>query len=207
MKQILEPIACIASVRAAALITIDGVPICVYNAPSRSNGAQPSAKRNDANEPAESTESDGVDEAQALAALAASWVSEVARAAAPLSWPEPQRFVLRAARGTLVITQAPGALLVVVLQGGALSEELRLPMEIVVSRLQRHLRSTRSDSPLQSATDFAPQPNLQAQVDAPIGALPKQTSTRAGEGNPAAGVIASHRTGIAPASHPTSSGE
>ena len=205
MKQILEPLARIPGVRSAALITPDGVPICTHHAHSKP--ATGEARKQDAHEASEVEEADAADDGEALAALAASWVSDVARAAAPLSWPEPMRLCLRAARGTLVIVQAPGALLLVVLEGGTSSEELRLPMEIVVSRLQRHLRSTRDEAPSESATALAARPTAATPAAAPASALPASPFTRPGQRLSAPGTSESHRTGSAPASHPTSSGD
>ncbi|MBL8861802.1 MAG: roadblock/LC7 domain-containing protein [Planctomycetes bacterium] len=121
MKHILEPLVKIAGVRTAALITNDGVPITVHGRAAPRVGA-------------EGTELD------ALAALAAGWVGEINRATAPLAWDAPRHLVLRAVRGTLVAMQAPGALLVVVLESGASAEEVRLPMEAAVGRMLRHLR-------------------------------------------------------------------
>jgi predicted regulator of Ras-like GTPase activity (Roadblock/LC7/MglB family) len=120
VKHILEPLAKITGVRTAALVTNDGVPITMQG---RSVHAASDAATVDA-----------------LAALAAGWVGEVNRATAPLAWDAPRHLVLRAVRGTLVAMQAPGALLVVVLDSGASAEDLRLPMEAAVGRMLRHLR-------------------------------------------------------------------
>jgi predicted regulator of Ras-like GTPase activity (Roadblock/LC7/MglB family) len=122
VKHILEPLARIAGVRTAALITTDGVPITVQGRAAPRGGGENG-------------------ELDALAALAAGWVGEVNRATAPLAWDAPRHLVLRAVRGTLVAMQAPGALLVVVLESGASAEELRLPMEATVGRMLRHLRA------------------------------------------------------------------
>lgn len=128
MKHLLEPLARVPGVRCALLVTPDGVPISIH------------AER--AKRTAEESEGpDAAEDVSALAALATGWTNEVQRATAPLSWGAPQRLVLRAARGTLCIVEAPGALLVVVLESGALPEDLRLPMDATVGRLERHLRS------------------------------------------------------------------
>jgi len=121
VKHILEPLARIPGVRTAALITNDGVPITVQGRAAPRGGGE-------------------AGELDALAALAAGWVGEINRATAPLAWDAPRHLVLRAVRGTLVAMQAPGALLVVVLESGASAEELRLPMEAAVGRMLRHLR-------------------------------------------------------------------
>jgi predicted regulator of Ras-like GTPase activity (Roadblock/LC7/MglB family) len=209
MKQILEPLARIPGVRSAALITPDGVPICTHHAHPQSKAAPGSARQGDASEPIEAEDTDAADDGEALAALAASWVSDVARAAAPLSWSEPARLVLRAARGSLVIVQAPGALLLVVLEGGTSSEDLRLPMEIVVSRLQRHLRSLRDES-VAGSSSTAPVANptmAPSSARPPASVLPAPAISRAGQRITAPGEYESHRTGSTPASHPTSSGD
>jgi predicted regulator of Ras-like GTPase activity (Roadblock/LC7/MglB family) len=121
VKHILEPLARIAGVRTAALITNDGVPITVQGRAAPRGGGE-------------------AGELDALAALAAGWVGEINRATAPLAWDAPRHLVLRAVRGTLVAMQAPGALLVVVLESGSSAEELRMPMEAAVGRMLRHLR-------------------------------------------------------------------
>ncbi|MCY2961602.1 MAG: roadblock/LC7 domain-containing protein [Planctomycetota bacterium] len=138
MKHILEPLARIAGVRTAALITNDGVPITVQGRAAPRGGGE-------------------VGELDALAALAAGWVGEVNRATAPLAWDAPRHLVLRAARGTLVAMQAPGALLVVVLESGSSAEELRLPMEATVGRMMRHLRPAAGSKPSTAAPASAEQ--------------------------------------------------
>jgi predicted regulator of Ras-like GTPase activity (Roadblock/LC7/MglB family) len=120
LKHLLEPLACIPGVRTVALITPDGVPMCVHSA--HGNNVPDS------------------EEIHALSGLATGWIGEISRAVAPLSWDVPQRLVLQAARGTLVIHQAPGSLLLIVLEGGLQAEDLRLPMDVAVQRIQRHVR-------------------------------------------------------------------
>lgn len=145
MKQFLETLARIPGVRIAALATPDGVPIwhlshsgSTRQAPASAPGAQPQRGEGEAG--------NGPD-VHALAALATSWVAEVARSTSPLSWEAPGRLVLRAARGTLIVQDAPGAILVVLLEGGVRPEDLRLPMDSVVARMQRHLRSIERAEP------------------------------------------------------------
>jgi predicted regulator of Ras-like GTPase activity (Roadblock/LC7/MglB family) len=127
MNQILDPLARLPGVRTAALITEDGVPITVQGQAAQEDPLT-----------GNSTEQD------ALAALAASWVSEINRAVGTMSWDTPRHLVLRAVRGTLVAMQAPGALLVVVLESGASVEQLRLPMEGAVNRMERQMRPSGS---------------------------------------------------------------
>ena len=126
MKHVLEPLAHLPGVRIAALVTPDGVPMCAQN-PARPRSSQGDDEL-------------GEQDVSALAALATGWLGEISRAVAPLSWDVPHRLVLRAARGTLVVVQAPGALLLAVLEGGMQPEELRLPMESAIARMQRHVR-------------------------------------------------------------------
>lgn len=125
MKHLLEPLATIPGVRTTVLMTPDGVPICVQGAKGQKDPETA--------------------EVHALAGLATGWIGEVTRAVAPLSWGAPQRYVLQAARGTLVILEAPGALLLVVLDGGLQPEDLRLPMDVAVQRIQRHVRGAGID--------------------------------------------------------------
>lgn len=137
MKQFLETLARIPGVRMTALATPDGVPIWHLALAPDSRAAQPQPQEG------EGEGSRGLD-VHALSALATNWIVEVGRCCAPLSWDTPRRLVLRAARGTLLVQEAPGAVLVVLLEGGVRPEDLRLPMDSVVARLQRHLRSIES---------------------------------------------------------------
>lgn len=142
MKRTLEPLAQIPGVRMALLVAHDGVPVVVKNALDGAPEGSPEASL--AGETAES-----------LAALAAGWLSDLERSVGPLSWGAPQRVVLRAARGALVMTHAPGALLLVMVDQRMSPEELRLPMEAAVARMQRLLRP-RSDVE-SSPRDTAPE--------------------------------------------------
>jgi predicted regulator of Ras-like GTPase activity (Roadblock/LC7/MglB family) len=160
MKQVLEPIARTPGVRLAMLVTPDGVPITVQGERRKS----PDAPR--AGGPERRQQNNGVDSADdvhALAALGTGWMSEVTRAVAPLSWAVPQRLVLRAARGTLIAMQAPGALLLVVLESGMRAEDLRLPMEGAVARMQRHLRTIGHRTPEKAAAGGGAEPELDTQ--------------------------------------------
>ena len=165
MKNILEPLAVMPGVRTAALVTPDGVPMCVHGARA-ANGEQRDEGR--------------PEDLHALAGLATGWMGEISRAVAPLSWDAPRRLVLRAARGTLVIVQAPGALLIVVFEGGMQPEELRLPMDVAVQRMQRHLRSLEKKSP----TPSAPAGAATSEADKPHGIFPRRTSSRPGATSP-----------------------
>jgi predicted regulator of Ras-like GTPase activity (Roadblock/LC7/MglB family) len=155
VKHILEPLTRVAGVRIAALITSDGVPITVHQAPRRRRDEQSDAAPGSAA---------GADDVSELAGLATSWIGEVSRAVAPLSWDAPKELVLRAARGTLIVKQAPRALLLV------MAEELRLPMQVAVARMERHLRDIDSKNPSTSSD-----------VDQMPGIFPAQTSPHARE--------------------------
>lgn len=90
----------------------------------------------------------------ALAAMAAGWLNDLRLAVNPLSWDEPTRIVMRCARGVLVMRRTRGAVLLVRLVRGLSPEDVRLPMEGVVKRIERslsgmgrgHKRSTRAAS-------------------------------------------------------------
>ena len=125
MIEVLDPLSKTPGVRLAVLVAPDGVPV---------------AMRGEQAEPTEESAELAGENADSLAALATSWLCELARSVAPLSWEAPHRVVLRAARGTLVMLAAPGAVLLVVCDRGASPDELRLPMEATVARMGRVLR-------------------------------------------------------------------
>lgn len=134
MKHVLDPVIRIPGVRIAALVTSDGVPITVHESTRHPHAdASESISKGDC-------VNDAADDLNELAGLATCWIGEVARAVAPLSWEAPRELILRAARGTLIVKQAPRALLIVVIDGGMKAEELRLPMQVAVARMERHLR-------------------------------------------------------------------
>ncbi|MFT7668409.1 MAG: putative regulator of Ras-like GTPase activity (Roadblock/LC7/MglB family) [Planctomycetota bacterium] len=125
MKKVLDPLAQVPGVRRAMLISRDGVPITYMT-----NSDQVS--RGDPRPWADSSE-----DVSAFAGMAASLLSGIERAVDPLSWEAPQRIVMRAARGTLILLRMERATLTVELVRGMAPEDLRLPMESVVARLQR----------------------------------------------------------------------
>lgn len=159
MRNVLDPLARIPGVRVAAIISPDGVPIDVRaNEPMRgadsvSPERKPDAARAPTSEQAAAAAAAeealdehgalefGAEDINALAALTSSWIAEISRAVAPLSWEVPKRLVLGAARGTLVVVQVPRALLVVVIEAGVRPEEVRLPMGVAIARMERHLRA------------------------------------------------------------------
>jgi predicted regulator of Ras-like GTPase activity (Roadblock/LC7/MglB family) len=162
VNEILEPLGLVPGVRIAVLVSPDGVPVVVRG-----------------REPAAAADAEGVDRAlrdenpDSLAALAIGWLSTLARSVAPLSWEPPRRVVLRAARGTLVMTHAPGAVLLVVLERGTSPEDLRLPMDGAVARMQRILRERRERQPTQPSQPSQPAGHAPA-PPSPEGPLPSR---------------------------------
>ena len=148
MIEIIEPLARVPGVRMAALVTEDGVPVAVPGRHAAEAGLSAGA---------------ALDE-NALAALSAGWLAELTRAVGGLSWGSPRRVVLRAARGTLLILRASGAVLLVVLEGGLGPEELWLPMEGVAARIRRVVRG------IKNAREWEP-------TDGPPPALPSGASS------------------------------
>lgn len=132
MIEAIEPLGTIPGVRAVVLVSPDGVPVVVH-------GAQPYRRQG------ESELSFANDNPESLAGLAAGWFGGVGAALRPLSWDSPTRAVLRASRGTLVMTHAPGATLLVVLDPGGSPDDLRLPMEAAVARMERILKRRRQE--------------------------------------------------------------
>lgn len=133
MRHVLEPLARIPGVRLAMLVTPDGVPIVIH-------GERRASRRDDKNGTGRRRSDFGItssDDMQAWAALGTAWLRDVGRIVAPLSWSAPTRVVLTAARGTLIVLQGPGAILLVVLDAGMSAEDLRLPMDGTVVRMQR----------------------------------------------------------------------
>ena len=127
MKKILDPLADIPGVRRAMLISKDGVPITHLTNEDELGRVDPRPW------------ADSSEDLSAFAGMAASLLVEIKRSVDPLSWSAPQRIEMRAARGTLVLVQVERATLTVELVRGMAPEELRLPIESVVARLQRVL--------------------------------------------------------------------
>ena len=67
-------------------------------------------------------------------------MDEIIRATGPLSWATPQRVVMRAARGTLVLRQTHNAWLLLLLASGLRSEDVILSMEGTAARVERLVR-------------------------------------------------------------------
>ncbi len=132
MIEILEPLANQAGVRVVALVSHDGVPVAIPGRDADDATAQ-------ADEEVPFTDGD------ALAALSVGLLDELGRGVGLISGATPERVVLRAARGTLIMQRAAGAVLVVVLRGGLNPDELRLPMDGAAARILRSLRSLSRD--------------------------------------------------------------
>jgi predicted regulator of Ras-like GTPase activity (Roadblock/LC7/MglB family) len=130
VKDVLEPLALIPGVRLAGLISSDGVPIAVIDGVGRRNET-----------PTERDPSDELDDLHAFAGIAAGWLGDVTRSVGQLAWAPPRRLVLHGTRGTLVLQHGPGAVVLVVLEQGVTAEELRVPMEGAIARIQRLLRT------------------------------------------------------------------
>ena len=153
MKEVLQPLAMIPGVRMTALVSEDGVPIVS----ARGHHAQAD----------DDLPLDLDDELNAFTALASGWLADLRRAAARLSWAAPRRVVLRASKSELVLLQAPTAVVLVVLERGVSAEELRIPMEGALARMQRLLREI--------TEEFGPLGSASSPQDQPPGLLPGAT--------------------------------
>jgi len=91
----------------------------------------------------------------AIAALTASWLNDVTAAVAPLTWNAPERICLRAARGTLVLRRSESASLVVQLGREASPEDVRLPMDGVLARIERARHGRSEAATVQSSAGSA----------------------------------------------------
>ena len=136
MNDALEPLAELPGVRLVVLVTQDGVPIAV---PGRHPGLEPQEET--PTEAADGVLVDPLEDPEALAALSIGWLNEIIRATGPLSWETPQRVVLRAARGTLVLRRTHNAWLLLLLASGLRAEDVILSMEGTAARVERLVRS------------------------------------------------------------------
>ena len=155
----LRPLANQPGVELVMLLSQDGVPIAVVTRPD-GNEAVPEDE-----EPIAGLGAMGKDDA--LAAITAGWLNDLRLAVGPLSWEEPERIIMRCARGALVMRRMRGAVLLVRVQRGLSPEDVRLPMEGVVARIER----SRSAMGRASASP-SDQSNTQ-----PAGPIPSQDST------------------------------
>ncbi len=132
MKEIIESLAQQPGVHLAALVMADGVPVIAPGRSLHGNNARPSAEG-----------SDPLPELDVLAGLCVGWIEEATRAIAPLSFEGPQRALLRAARGSVLLRRCDDVLLLVVVGAGLVPEEMHLPIEAAAARLER-VRRTRA---------------------------------------------------------------
>ena len=154
MRHVLEPLAKMPGVRLAMLVTLDGVPIVIH-------GERRASRREDKNGTGRRRSDFGIqstDDMQAWAALGTTWLRDVVRTGAPLSWSAPTRGVLTAARGTMIVLQGPGAVLLVVLDAGMSAEDLRLPMAGTVVRMQRQNKNR--DARMEPPPELEAQPTV-----------------------------------------------
>jgi len=108
------------------LLSDVGVPIATVRGSARRDGAG-------------ETDPEAMGKDDALAAMATGWLNDLRLAVGPLSWDEPTRIVMRCARGVLAMRRTRGAVLLVRLMRGLSPEDVRLPMEGVVKRIERSL--------------------------------------------------------------------
>lgn len=135
MISALEPLAALPGVHLVMMVTQEGIPIAM---PGKAQTEAPSTEND---EDGFAPEFGALGREDALAALATGWLAEINQAVAPLSWTAPQRVLLKAARGTLVLQKTRGAVLLVVLAKGLDPEEIRLSMDGTVARIERSLRN------------------------------------------------------------------
>ena len=126
MKEVLEPLAMIPGVKIASLISQDGVPI------TSTRGAHAQGE--------ETTPLDRDGELNGFTALASGWFADLTRATGRLSWSPPQRVVLRATKGEIVLLRAERVVVLVMLERGVSAEEVRVPMQGAMARMQRLIR-------------------------------------------------------------------
>ena len=140
----LEPLGELPGVDLVMLVTDDGVPIALVGVDS--GGAESGDETDAAAIPS-------MGRGDALAALAVGWLNELKLATAPLSWGEPQRIVMRCARGSIVMRRTRGAILLLLLAQGVSPEDVRLSMDGAVARIERSLRNMGGRSAADARSD------------------------------------------------------
>ena len=150
MKEVLHPLALVPGVRMAAMISPDGVPIAVMKSGTAST--QP-----EEDQEGQSPSIDDDDALNAFTALAAGLLGDIHRCVGQLAWNSPHRVVMRATQGALVLLQGPGAVLLTVLEHGTTPEEVRIPMEGAVARMQRKLRGLGKSQDARPTWDYVGQ--------------------------------------------------
>ena len=164
MREVLEPLALIPGVRLTAMISPDGVPIASLAGQSdRGTGGSTIAAI------------DSDDELGNLSAQVAGWVSDVDRAIGQLAWSAAERLVLRGSQASVIIQRGPGAFLLVCLEGNTVTDELRVPMDGAIARMQRLLRSV--------GTTHTPA----GAASAPLGPLPNTNPSASSSTTPETG--------------------
>lgn len=146
MIAFLESLSRLPGVEFVLLISHDGVPI------AHAQGTSESAQE------------------ESLAALAASWLNDIGQAVAPLGWHTPERACLRGARGTLVLRRSESACLVVLLGRESAPEDVRLPMDGTLARIERARQGREKAANVTSQTSFAvaPEPSVSPEPPAAI---------------------------------------
>lgn len=145
MQDILSELTQLPGVKQAAVISSDGVPVCVLERAGGAGGEFIDCTSSSQT----SLEGQRIDPAS-LVALAASWVDDVMRAGSQIAWELPKRFVLAASQGSLVVQQGPNAHVMAVLEPGTSTDLVSLPLEVAVERLHKLLRDLGRFDPDQS---------------------------------------------------------
>jgi len=153
MKWVLDPLVATPGVRLALLATQDGVPIAW-----RGNLRGPGDARD-------------AEELAGIAALAAGWIEELGASVGAMTWTAPDRIEMCASGALMIAARARGALLLVVAERGVAPEDLCLPVDAAVARLERG-----------SDRAHAPAPAPRRDLDNAPGLLPSHPQ------DPAAGV-------------------
>ena len=128
MNRALQPLADLPGVRVVMMVTEDGVPIAV---PGKL-GPDPGQ---------EAIENNALGQEDAIAAMAIGWLNDLSNEVGAMSWGAPERICMKAARGTLVVQRTRGAFLLVILSRGLDPENVRLPMNGALARIERGLRN------------------------------------------------------------------
>ncbi|MFT7679042.1 MAG: putative regulator of Ras-like GTPase activity (Roadblock/LC7/MglB family) [Planctomycetota bacterium] len=164
MREVLEPLALIPGVCLTAMISPDGVPIASLAGQSdRGAGGSTIA----------AIDNDG--ELGNMAAQVAGWVADVDRAVGQLAWEGAERLVLRGSQASIIVQRGPNAFLLVWLESNMGTDELRVPMDGAIARMQRLLRSVGTTNTPIGATPSPPGP------------LPKTNPSESSSNSPASG--------------------
>ena len=145
----LQPLTQLPGVRLVMFVTEDGVPIAV---PGRD------AQDEDGLQLAGDGNGHDLGREDAIAAVATGWMHEIRAAVGQASWHEPNRIVLRGLRGTLVMQRARGAVLLLLLSRGLAPEEVRLPMDATVARLNRSSGTSNATTTIAAQLQDTPGP-------------------------------------------------